>query len=95
MILGVMRLATIPAMSIESSDQALMLSIARERVARARTMSPGAKALKGPELFDFAAAFTRIGIRAQMRDATDEERQCEYVRRMAISEKRRGNFYGV
>lgn len=45
----------------------------REKVERARRMSPWEKLMAGPDLFDSACAWTKAGIRMQHPDA-DEER---------------------
>jgi hypothetical protein len=49
---------------MEPSEQ-LIDEIYREKVLRARMMSPGEKILAGPELFDLACEWARAGIRRQ------------------------------
>jgi hypothetical protein len=51
----------------------LLESLYRERVLRARRMSPQDKLLAGARLFDYACRITMAGIRSQHPDATPEE----------------------
>jgi hypothetical protein len=57
---------------MEPSEQ-LVEEIYREKVLRARKMSPGEKILAGPELFDFACAWTRAGILREHPRATEQQ----------------------
>ena len=50
-------------------------TIFRTRVERARRMEPGKKVGLGIELFENACSMMRSGIRAQFRDADEEEVQ--------------------
>jgi len=57
----------------------LIDAIFRDKVRAARRMSPEAKFLSGPRLFDYACEITMAGIRAQNPDA-DERRVRELLR---------------
>lgn len=54
-------------------SESLIDEIYREKVLRARKMSPGEKILAGPELFDFACAWTRAGIRRENPEAAEQQ----------------------
>lgn len=65
----------------------LVDDIYREKVLRARAMSEEERFRAGPELFDFACAWTKSGIRMDHPDA-DEECVLELLRsRLALSER--------
>jgi len=57
---------------MEPSEQ-LIDEIYREKVIRARNMSPGEKILAGPELFDLACEWARAGIRQQHPEAGEPQ----------------------
>ena len=61
--------------------------IFREKVHRARAMSPGRKVLLGPELFDRVCQIALGGIRSQMPGATEEEHRRELSRRLKIARR--------
>lgn len=63
--------------------QELIDDIYRERVLRARAMSPEEKLLAGPRLFDWACRIARDGIRSQHPDATDEQVEAILLQRLA------------
>jgi hypothetical protein len=68
----------------------LLDSLYRERVMRARRMSPQDKLLAGAQLFDYACAITKAGIRSQHPEA-DEEGVLEILRqRLARARWREG-----
>jgi len=67
--------------------RALADDIFRDRIRRARSMSPGKKVLLGPELFDYACGITLSGIRAQNPDYTEEECRRELSRRLRIARR--------
>ena len=57
-------------------------AIYRDRVRRAREMSPNQKLVDGPELFDYACRITMAGIRHQFPDASEQrvlEILCERI----------------
>jgi hypothetical protein len=59
----------------------------RERVRRARAMSPEEKLLAGPRLFDRVCARMRDGIRMQFPNAGPEEVQRIFLERLAIAKR--------
>ena len=59
----------------------------RERVLRARAMSPQDKLLAGPRLFDFACRVTADGIRARFPEADEEEVQKILRERLALARR--------
>lgn len=61
-------------------------SIFREKVLRARRQPPEEKFWDGAQLFDYACAIARIGIRQQFPNAGDEEVEAELSRRLRIAE---------
>jgi hypothetical protein len=68
----------------------LLASLYRERVLRARRMSPQDKLLAGARLFDYACRVTAAGIRSQHPDA-DDEKVLELLRqRLAWARRREG-----
>jgi hypothetical protein len=56
----------------------------RERVLRARRMSPEEKFLAGPRLFDMACRIARDGIRDQNPGATNEQVEEILLQRLAL-----------
>lgn len=67
-------------------------AIYRERVERARRMTPEEKMLDGPRLFDLSCAIMKDGIRYQFPDATEQqvfEILCERIERLRQAENRR------
>jgi hypothetical protein len=68
----------------------LLESLYRERVLRARRMSPQDKLLAGARLFDYACRVTAAGIRSQHPDA-DDAKVLELLRqRLAWARRREG-----
>jgi hypothetical protein len=67
--------------------QELIDDIYRERVLRARLMSPEEKILAGPQLFDYACRIARDGIRDQNPDATDEQVETILLQRLALRQR--------
>jgi hypothetical protein len=67
--------------------QELIDDIYRERVLRARRMSPEEKILAGPQLFDYACRITRDGIRDQNPGATDEQVETILLQRLALRQR--------
>jgi hypothetical protein len=67
--------------------QELIDDIYRERVLRARRMSPGEKLLAGPQLFDYACRIVRDGIRSQNPGATDEQVETILLQRLALRQR--------
>jgi hypothetical protein len=61
--------------------------IYRDRVLRARRMSPEEKMLAGPRLFEMACQIARDGIRSQHPEATEEEVHAMLRRRLAIGRR--------
>ena len=53
--------------------QRLAAELYRERVIEARAMAPEEKLLAGEELFEYACAITRAGIRDQFPGVSEEE----------------------
>jgi len=60
-------------------SQKLIDEIYREKVSRARMMSPKEKLLAGPELFDFACKWARAGIR-QSHPGADEQQVLQLLK---------------
>ena len=68
----------------------LIDSLYRERVDRARRMSPQDKLLAGAQLFDYACGISKAGIRSQHPEA-DEEAVLQILRqRLARARRREG-----
>jgi hypothetical protein len=67
--------------------QELIDDIYRERVLRARRMSPEEKILAGPQLFDYACRIARDGIRDQNPGATDEQVETILLQRLALRQR--------
>jgi hypothetical protein len=67
--------------------QELIDDIYRERVERARRMSPEAKLWAGIELFEYAAEITKAGIRNQFPDADEEQVLKIFRDRLALRKK--------
>jgi hypothetical protein len=67
--------------------QELIDDIYRERVLRARLMSPEEKILAGPQLFDYACRIARDGIRDQNPGATDEQVETILLQRLALRQR--------
>jgi len=67
--------------------QELIDAIYRERVLRARLMSPEEKILAGPQLFDYACRIARDGIRDQNPGATDEQVETILLQRLALRQR--------
>jgi len=59
----------------------------RERVLRARKMSPEEKFLAGPRLFEMACRITMDGIRSQHPDADEAEVRRILAARLALRER--------
>jgi hypothetical protein len=68
-------------------DQEQIDAIYRERVLRARSMSPEAKMLDGPRLFAMACRITKDGIRADHPEADEEEVLRILRERLALREQ--------
>ncbi|HEY5892749.1 MAG TPA: hypothetical protein VIT91_05905 [Chthoniobacterales bacterium] len=66
---------------------ALAEAIYKDKVRRARAMSPEEKLLAGQELFDFACKFTLAGIAVQHPEADEDERFRLLRQRLALGEK--------
>jgi len=67
--------------------KALADSIEREKIERARQMTPMEKFLAGPELFEQACALMRAGIRHQFPEADDEQVEAILAERLAIAQR--------
>jgi Rv0078B-related antitoxin len=67
----------------------LIDALFRERVLRARRMSPEEKILVGPRLFEWACRIARDGIRDQHPDATDEQVEEILLQRLALGRRLR------
>ena len=67
--------------------QELIDDIYRERMLRARQMSPGEKFLDGPRLFESACRITRAGIRDQNPGVTEEQVEEILLQRLALRER--------
>ena len=61
--------------------------IFRDRVRRAREMSPGERFAAGLELFEFSCDMARAGIRAQSPELDDEGVEQELRRRLEIQRR--------
>ncbi|MCY2989874.1 MAG: hypothetical protein NTY19_18675 [Planctomycetota bacterium] len=59
----------------------------RERVLRARQMSPEEKLLAGPRLFEYACEITRAGIRQQFPEANEQRVQEILAERLRLRRK--------
>jgi hypothetical protein len=59
----------------------------RERVRRARLMSPEQKILSGGDLFDAVRERMIVGIRSQFPHFSEEQVQAEYLRRLSLSRR--------
>ena len=69
------------------SIQELADDIFRERVLRARAMSPEDKLSSGFELFEFACEITRAGIRHQFPHAAEGDVEHILAQRLALKER--------
>jgi hypothetical protein len=67
--------------------QELIDAIYRERVLRARRMSPEEKLLAGPQLFDYACRIVRDGIRNQNPGVTEEQVEVILLQRLALRQR--------
>jgi hypothetical protein len=67
--------------------QELIDDIYREKVLRARRMTPSARIMAGPRLFDYACKMTLAGIRHQY-PGTDDRRALEILRERIAKVKR-------
>lgn len=67
--------------------QELIDDIYRERVLRARRMSPAEKLLAGGQLFDMACQITMAGIRHQHPDADENRVRQILVERIALRQR--------
>ena len=65
----------------------LQRAILRDKIRRAREMTPGERMAAGPRLFDQAVMLMRAGIRAQKPECTDEEVDREVDRRLALARR--------
>ncbi len=74
--------------TVDPKIKALQEEIQSSRVQQARAMDPADKFLEGARLFDYAAAITRDGIRAQNPDFTDEQVHAEFLRRLDLVRER-------
>jgi hypothetical protein len=66
-------------------------AIFRERVRRAREMSPEEKLMAGPRLFDMACKVMADGIRDQYPDADEEQVQKILRERLALTRRLEGS----
>ena len=70
--------------------QELVDELYRERVLRARRMSPEQKLLDGPRLFEFACRIMADGIRGQFPEADDRRVQEILFQRLALLRRLEG-----
>ena len=79
---------TASAMAEEPEEpKSLQDAIYREKVERARRMTPLEKFCVGEELFETGCKQMLGNIRGQMPDASEEERRAELKRRLAIGRR--------
>jgi hypothetical protein len=67
--------------------QPLADALYRDRVLRARRMSPEERILEGPRLFDYACSITLAGLRSETPRASEEELRQALRRRLEIGRK--------
>lgn len=67
--------------------EALAESIEREKIERARRMTPAEKFFAGPELFENACKWMRTGIRSQFPDADDQRVEEILAERLRITQQ--------
>lgn len=65
----------------------LIDDIYRERVRRARRMTPGERLIAGPRLFDDVCAMVKAGIRGQFPEFSEEQVEQEFLRRLSIARR--------
>lgn len=68
-------------------NNALVDSIDREKIERARRMSPTEKFLAGPELFEHVCDWMRAGIRDRFPDIDDARVEEILAERLAVSRR--------
>jgi Rv0078B-related antitoxin len=69
---------------MSDSPDPIMDEIYREKIERARAMSPWEKILAGEELFELACDMARAGIRSQFPDLSEEEVQQKLYERIEL-----------
>jgi hypothetical protein len=72
---------------LSSSIQELADAIYREKLERARQMSPAERLLAGPQLFDMASEWVKAGIRTQFPDADDTAVERIFRERLALARR--------
>lgn len=65
----------------------LIDALFRDKIERARRMTPEERFLAGPRLFDMASEWTKAGIRAQYPDAGVAEVERRFRERLALARK--------
>jgi hypothetical protein len=63
----------------------LVDALFREKIERARRMTPEDRFLEGPRLFDMASKWTKAGLRAQYPDKDETEVERLFRQRLALA----------